>query len=173
MSEPLSTTVTASSKFEYDFGVASEAMVTSPKSNGAPILSIVNVVWTSGVRLRSRGMFSRRTRLPNVTREWSWASARSSTDGAKVLDEGGRRVEAGSQRHGADAMGDQVSIFELGLSGERNADREVRLAGQAVQEHLVRREQRREQRGSGFRPGLLDRGVQLARRSASCSRPLR
>ena len=43
-----------------------DAIVTSPKSNGAPILSMVNVISTSGVRLRSRGSRSRRTRLPKV-----------------------------------------------------------------------------------------------------------
>ena len=63
---------------EYAFGALTEAMVKSPNWNGAPILSMLNVIETSGVRLLSRATFNRRTRVPKVVLECSWASARSS-----------------------------------------------------------------------------------------------
>jgi hypothetical protein len=116
---------------------------------------------TSGVRLRSRGTFSRRTRLPNVRRGWSCASAswrptvrRCSAKGAA----GSRRARSGTV---LTQWATSAESSRRGLSCERNADDEVRLPGQAIDNRLVRREQRGEERGSGPRPGCLDRGVQL------------
>ena len=136
-------------------------MVTSPKSNGAPILSMLNVIATRGVRLGSRGSCSRRTRLPKVRREWSWASARSSRTVRRCSANGAAGSRRARKRNGADAVRDERGVLELRLAGERDADDEVRLAGEAVHEHLERREQRREERGSERRSGALERGVQL------------
>ena len=143
-------------------------MVTSPKSNGAPILSIVNVVATRGVRLRSRamsqpahqaaerddasGLAHRRGRRPTVRR--------CSLKGAA----GSRRARSGTVlTQWATRRG--LSSWACPANGMPTD--EIRLARQAIHEHLVRGEQRGEERGSGFRPGLLERGVQLARRSAT------
>ena len=161
MSEPLSTTFTASSKLEYDFGVVSEAMVTSPKSNGAPILSIVNVIGTRGVRLAVPGDVQPAHQAAEGRARVVLGIGEGVTNGAKVLGERGRRVETGSQRHGVDAVGDEAGFSSWGCPANGMPTDEVRLAGQAIDEHLERREQRGEERGPDFRPGLLDRGVQL------------
>ena len=58
-------------------------------------------------------------------------------------------------------MGDERGVLELRLLREGNAHYEIRLAGKAVDERLVRGKQRCEERASGSCSGLLDRGVQL------------
>ena len=134
------------SKLTKLFGGGSGSTESPANGRGGPTRSTLNVTSTSGVRRGSRGRFSRRIRLPNVSSEWSWAATSAVRELLQVRGErrGGR--EGDPERERVHAVADEVSVFDRRLTGHRDADDEIGLRGQPVHEDFEGGKQRREER---------------------------
>jgi hypothetical protein len=86
--------------------------------------------------------------------------------GAEQLGEGGGPVHRHADRKGVHAVADQIGVAGGGLAGRGDADHQVVLPGEPVQQGVEGGQQRDEEAGPGPGPGLLhrrhERGGQLA-----------